>query len=254
LRVGARGVTDKEVWEYVTRTLTNLPDTRASKIDILDNLPTVLKIDQLLLTLNAKEVFFKRAESLGTDGGDTGYSITHGNHAAGHPLYSRVGTAAVSGYRAYSYSPYNIDALAPLPLGFKPTKRVFEAYIYLEQLTNTLFWTGPGGTADAYPTVQSIFFIYDSSVSPNWLTRTYVSAEEKHDTGVAAKIGWVKLRFEQFVDKVDFYIDDVLVSTHASQVPDMGYAGGLGTLTIEIKTLEAASKYFRYAYVGSWVE
>jgi hypothetical protein len=36
LRVGARGATPKDVWEYLTRTLTNLPDERAAKIDNLD--------------------------------------------------------------------------------------------------------------------------------------------------------------------------------------------------------------------------
>jgi hypothetical protein len=36
VRVGARPLTAKEFWEYVTRTLTNLPDERAAKIDNLD--------------------------------------------------------------------------------------------------------------------------------------------------------------------------------------------------------------------------
>jgi hypothetical protein len=44
LRVGARGVTDKEVWEYVTRTLTNIPDARAAKIDNLDELVSAAKL------------------------------------------------------------------------------------------------------------------------------------------------------------------------------------------------------------------
>jgi hypothetical protein len=38
LRVSAKAASPREVWEYVTRTLTNLDDVRAAKIDNLDAL------------------------------------------------------------------------------------------------------------------------------------------------------------------------------------------------------------------------
>jgi len=80
-----------------------------------------------------------------------------------------------------------------------------------------LFTTGL--TDYAEPISDCVQFLIDPAITNTFRARSYDAAEEETDTLVALDTAWHTFRIEWAAASVLFYIDDVLVATHAVQVP-----------------------------------
>jgi len=201
-----------------------------------------------------KHLFFKKAETLGTDGGDTGYSVTHTNEASGEPLYTRLTTPATSNYSAYSWGFHRIARNSALPEGGLATTLIFEARVRLEQTANCILKVGICDPVNAEPLNPCAQINYASSVGANFYGRSYQTAEEQTDLGVAADTSWHRLHIEVESAAVRFYIDGSLKATHTTQIPDAGLVTGTNYATVQVYTAEAVAKSMRCAYVAVWLE
>ena len=95
------------------------------------------------------------------------------------------------------------------------------------------------------PAVDCAHFFADPVVSANFQARSYDGGvEEQTDTGVALDLVNHRFRICWTAASVLFYIDDVLVATHAVRVPDQS----MGTEFL-IRTEENAAKEMRIDYV-----
>lgn len=74
-------------------------------------------------------------------------------------------------------------------------------------------------TGYAEPAAICAHFLIDQGVSATFRARTYQAAEEETDTLVALDTGYHKFKIVWTAASVLFYIDDILVATHATQVP-----------------------------------
>jgi hypothetical protein len=242
----------KDIWEYVTRKLTNLDDVRAAKIDNLDML--VSRAGKLTQLSTLKALFFKRAETLGTDGGDTGYSVTHAQTASGEPLYTRVFAGTASGYKAYSYGQHNIARNLRMPEGGVGGRLVFECRARLETTSLCELYVGLSHGNSGEATYPSADIFYNSGISANWQARSYQTAEQQTDTGVAADTSWHVFRIEITGSGVMFYVDGVLKATYTSQIPDAGLVDYTKYARVTAVSKGAGAIYARYEYVAVWNE
>ncbi|GAH93512.1 unnamed protein product, partial [marine sediment metagenome] len=71
----------------------------------------------------------------------------------------------------------------------------------------------------AEPAANCAHFLVDTAVSATFRARTYQAAEEETDTLVALDTDFHVFKIIWSRTNVLFYIDDVLVATHATQVP-----------------------------------
>lgn len=70
------------------------------------------------------------------------------------------------------------------------------------------------------PVIDCAHFFADPVVGGNFYARSHEAAEEQTDTGVLLDAAWHDYRIEWTAASVLFYIDNVLVATHAAQVPN----------------------------------
>lgn len=89
----------------------------------------------------------------------------------------------------------------------------------------------------AEPTRAAHFFA-DAAVSANFLARSHEAAEEETDTGVAVDAAMHDFKIVWTAASVLFYIDDVLVATHAAQVPTRAMVS-----EILLRTEAASARY-----------
>lgn len=73
-------------------------------------------------------------------------------------------------------------------------------------------------TAYAQNMTRSCHFFADPAVNANFNCRTHQAAEEATDSGVALDTAWHDFKIVWGRTSVLFYIDDVLVATHVTQV------------------------------------
>ena len=128
------------------------------------------------------------------------------------------------------------------------TTITFEARIKLVSITDIsaligLFQVPP--TDYAEPATDCAHFFMDPAVTSTFRARTYDSAvEEETDSLIALDTAYHKLGIIITRTEVTFYIDDVLVATHATRVPDVPLMIG-----ILIRTEAGAQKNLRIDYV-----
>lgn len=96
----------------------------------------------------------------------------------------------------------------------------------------------------AEPLSRVAHFFIDTAISGNIFARSYRAAEEETDTGIAADLAPHDYRIVWEAADINFYIDDVLVATHAAQVPE-----GAMTTEILLRTLANVTKYLRLHYI-----
>ena len=201
--------------------------------------------------------FFKRGVSLGYLDGTGAWGFSESVGAAGEPVYGRLLCNNVSGQWVCSYGVHNIGRLNSSPaLGNTPySKVVFEGKAMLEQLGGCAISFGLMSGNVLKPNSTSAIFLYDSDVGANIYARTYDSAEELTDTGIAADTSWHLFRIEIRSD-VKFYIDGSLVATHTTQVPASqgGNPYAIRIVKAFIITHEDVYKRLRYGYVAVWAE
>ena len=94
------------------------------------------------------------------------------------------------------------------------------------------------------PVTRCSHFLADPAISATFRARTYEAAEEETDTLVALDTAYHKFTIVWTAASVLFYIDDVLVATHATRVPDAGQV-----TDILIRTEAAATKGINVDYV-----
>ncbi len=94
------------------------------------------------------------------------------------------------------------------------------------------------------PLADCAHFIADPAITNTFRVRTYEAAEEETDTFVVLDTDWHKFKMVWTAVSVLFYIDDVLVATHAAQVP-------LNALINEflLRTEASSSKYMELDYL-----
>lgn len=78
---------------------------------------------------------------------------------------------------------------------------------------------GPAMINYAEPLQRCAHFFIDTAIGVNYFCRSYDGAEEQTDSGVAIDTDFHDFRILWTAASVLFYIDDVLVATHAAQVP-----------------------------------
>lgn len=88
----------------------------------------------------------------------------------------------------------------------------------MKMLETSAHWIEMGGQADSPSTVECFFFLDGTG---NWFTRTRVGGSITDlDTGTAQDTNWHKFRAVSLDGStVKFYIDDVLKTTHTTNVP-----------------------------------
>lgn len=92
----------------------------------------------------------------------------------------------------------------------------------------------------AEPATRCAHFLMDPAITNTFRARTYDAAEQETDTLVALDTSYHKFVMIWTRTSVAFYIDDVLVATHATQVPEAPMH--LGFL---LRTEAAAAKYMQ---------
>jgi len=198
--------------------------------------------------------FWKRAATLGTDGGDGGYAIAHAQAAALEPLYTRMTTGNTSGNIAQTFGAPNIARAARTPVGGVGGTLVIEARVKLEQTATCGLAVGIKAVNAVVDDGPGVYFFYDTTVAVNWQAKTYAAAAELTDTGVAGSTSWVTLRIVIIATSAKFYVNGTLVATHSTQIPDAGLANYMNNAIVILATRAAAVKYARYEYVAVYNE
>jgi len=205
--------------------------------------------------LNAvKALFFKKAETLGTESGDAGFSITHENRAADEPLYSEYNTGATLNNRVWGYGFHGIARVGRLPEGGVINRQVVEARIRLTAVANAGVSVGLTNYNPLEPTNDCVHWFYSSAVGANWQARNYQAAETQTDVGVPASLNWVTLSFEVEDTAIRFYLNGTLRATHTTNIPNGGLPIYVNSAMVTAWTFEAVNKALRVAYVAMWVE
>lgn len=96
----------------------------------------------------------------------------------------------------------------------------------------------------AEPPSSCAHFLIDPVITNTFRARTRAAAEEETDTLVALDTDWHTFRIVWTIASVLFYIDDVLVATHAAQVPNCAH-----TSEFLIRTEAAGLKWMDIDYV-----
>lgn len=183
-------------------------------------------------------------------GGDSGGFAGEYISAAEEFTYAEVGTTntansdyylTVEGQRGIMPSPFNT--------GF--TKVTLETRVKLLHITDIAAYIaiGPFISDYAEPTEDAAHFFVDTSIDNQWHARTYRSAEEQTNNLGAIDTEWHTLKIVWYRTKVEFYIDDVLVAIHTSQVPRRGLRP-----TYLVRTLADAVRALRIEYFKLYVE
>lgn len=112
--------------------------------------------------------------------------------------------------------------------------------ILLSDLTDTLVRIGLRDTSS-----NAIDFIFDTSVSANWHSRTIAGgADTTNDTLVPATTNWTEFQIIATAGSVEFYIDGTLHQTHNTNIPV-----GLLTISAYQESLSGASRNTRIDYI-----
>jgi len=168
---------------------------RAAKLDNLDML--VSRTGKFAELNTLKALFFKRAESLGTDDGSgTGWAVTHGAVDLDDPVHTRLITGSELDSEAMSYtfppSGHGLTRLLRLLENLEVSTLIFECRIRLTEASNVMvkFGFGEPDITDIATDSPHAVFHFDSSVSSYWRTSSYGTAQELTVTDVAADTAW----------------------------------------------------------------
>lgn len=117
--------------------------------------------------------------------------------------------------------------------------RFFDCIVRIPDITTTRVWFGWSSDALSVAPTSAIYFVYDSSVSANWLAVTRSGGVENAvDTGVpvvAATFYKLAIRRPNIAAAVDFYINNANKQHVTTRVPASGV-----NLTFMAKTLTGA--------------
>ena len=199
-------------------------------------------------------LFFKKAETLGTDYSDSGGSVSHHQIGSNLPIYTVLTTGNVSGYRAGTHGQHGIARLDRLPAGIAPLTKILEVRALLFQVADCAVSIGFTSNTEREPTTPCAHFLYDSSVGANWQSRTYTTGEQQADTGVAGDTSAHIFRIESVSVQARFYIDGSLVCVHSTQVPPGGTQGWMDYISAYCYTLTTAYKTAYIFSVAVWME
>jgi len=187
-------------------------------------------------------------------GGDTGYDISP-TILSGLPASFRLAAGGAVNYDCYIYGQNRAPFFTPWTsrwAGDYYKKVIYETQIGIEHSTDIALFIGlirVGSVITDYtePTVNCAHFFADTSIDDQWHARTYNGAEEQTD-GLGgfyiSPFRFQKLRIEWERAAVKFYIDDVLKTTHTTEVPDEACLPEW-----LVRTLEAGGAY-RYLHVA----
>jgi len=200
-----------------------------------------------------KLLFFKRHETLGTDSGDVGYTIIHDREVEDRPAYSKVETANVNDNYASSHGHHYITRIAR-GAEYTPTSRIVEIRARLSQTVTCAMSIGLGGSDEIETDNDCVEFFYDTDVGANFQARSWGTAEEQTDTGIAGDTSWHVFRIVETSSSVKFYIDDVLVATHTTQIPESGLLGDIREARVTVVTRANVESEVDYEYVAVWAE
>jgi len=201
-----------------------------------------------------KALFYKKAESLGNDGGDAGYAVSHGQLASDEPLYTRLLTGSVLGNTAWSYGNPGIARNSRLPPNLAPSKLIFECRFRFEASSLNGMGMGFVDPSTAGPNSPSASIWCAADAASNFQGRSYNTAAEATDLGVAKDANWHTLQIAIGSAAVTFSIDGNVKATHTTQIPNGGLPSTMDRVSVRINTGEAAAKAARYAYVAVWLE
>lgn len=252
---GAAGATAAEVWALAVRRLSNLSDARAALIDNTD-----FSSSNLLKRVAGTPIYGSinpagYVDDVVEDGASV-YAVEE--EEAGEPYHSLATTDAVTDSDCGA-----IRLVTPTcPLAYSDLLTLEGACTVfsflrakLGQTTDCRLFIGYGDvfSAEEFNAPTAVVF-YDSAVGGNWQSRTWMGAEEQQDTGVAADTDWHSFLIERTLTYTKFYIDDVLVTTHTTQIPD----GGLGNFTTKVvfilRTLADVEKTAMCSAGEVWIE
>ena len=123
-------------------------------------------------------------------------------------------------------------AFTPFEVGYTTVE--FEARIRFGSVADIsaligIFSTPP--TSYAEPVTDCLQFLMDPAISNTFRARSYDGAEEETDTLIALDLNFHKLKIVWTRTAVTFHLDDVLVATHTTRVPDQH-----GRIAILIRT------------------
>jgi hypothetical protein len=194
--------------------------------------------------------------SISAVGGNPQPSNTYPNRTNQNGVvYINTGTSA-SGYSTY------ISPTTPYFIGLGAIS--YEVYVNVETLSDATnrFYNifGFGNFSNAINPQQGIFFLYDEGgvlgygvnpPSPNWKCLT-ISTPTRTFTTTSVPVtasAWVKLRIEinASATSVEFYIDDVLVATHTTNIPSTSTALSISNAIFKTIGTTNRQAYLDYA-------
>lgn len=113
-----------------------------------------------------------------------------------------------------------------------------------------IFQCGLHRTAVATQQTDGVVLKYDrATYGTNWQCETNAaSVTTRTDSGVAVATGWVKLRMESNTTNCKFYVNDVLVATHTTNIPTLQVGPGFKT----DKTVGTAASVYRIDYYSGY--
>ncbi|GAI01515.1 unnamed protein product, partial [marine sediment metagenome] len=111
---------------------------------------------------------------------------------------------------------------------FGPSREGYESVTWLSHLSLVMitdisaFWglIMTPITDYAEPAARCAHFLADPAITNTFRARTYQAAEEETDTLVALDIAFHDFKIIFTATSVVFYIDDVVVATHVTQIPN----------------------------------
>jgi len=217
--------------------------------------PQKIKYAKFTELAQLRALFFKRAETLGVDGGDGTYTVLHDQLDPDEPCFSSLMTDAVTDADVYTYGVHKIARFLRMPPNGVGRKLFFECRARLLQTALCKFKIGLDYyDSPLFSTYSHAAINYESDVSPNWRCSTYRTAQELTTTTVAVDTAWHVFCIEVTDTYVNFYIDRILVATHTTQIPVRGLGMGTRMATVVLRTLEPDIKEARYEYVSVWNE
>lgn len=220
--------------------IARLTVARAGNLDELAAANVPADVDSLLARLTASRAgYLDRLHELNlyeqfnvlaidpnkwTTGADGAGSVSIDSSDALDPSKLRLGTGNVLDDDAWAHSAGILGKqFTPSEYGF--TTVTTEIRARLGMITNVQSYFGLidiGGPITVYlePVDDCAHFFVDTGISNTFRARTWRTAEEETDTGIALDTSWHRFRITWTAAQVLFHIDDVLKATHATRVPD----------------------------------
>lgn len=188
-----------------------------------------------------------------TEGGDVGGGFTV-DTVDNEPPSRKLYTSGVINEKYYIHADakyaklWNFQASAYRRIHFETNLKANEHGSHILALFG-LFEAGSFPADYSEPTIDCSHFFIDVDTDANFACRTYDGGEEETSSGVAVDSEYHKYNFVWAETSVVFMIDDDVVATHSTRIPD----SPLGIVFL-VKSTEAAQKSLDIEYVEVSVE